>query len=271
MKIIGIPRAPENSPNMSEKDSLLFNAIVEKLQAKGHAVKIITKLDEENEKYDMIFHMSRTMHTLQQIAKYEKSGTTVINSVNSVQNCSRDKVVYILEKEGIRQPAYRFIETPEETTTLSYPGWLKKAEGWSCHADDVIYTANANEATEALLQMKSRGVNKALYCKHIEGDIIKFYGVAGNNFFRWHYPDPDKTKFGLERMNGAIQKHCFSEETLKNTAFAAAQAIGVEIFGGDCIVTTTGEIYIIDLNDFPSFSADREEAAESITALIEKR
>ena len=62
MKIIGIPRAPENSPNMSEKDSLLFNAIVEKLQAKGHAVKIITKLDEENEKYDMIFHLFASLH-----------------------------------------------------------------------------------------------------------------------------------------------------------------------------------------------------------------
>ena len=48
----------------------------------------------------------------------------------------------------------------------------------------------------------------------------------------------------------------------------AAKTIGLEIYGGDCIVTADGEIFIIDLNDFPSFSAIRAEAAKEIATYI---
>ena len=60
-------------------------------------------------------------------------------------------------------------------------------------------------------------------------------------------------------------------EKLKSIALLAARSIGVEIFGGDAIITPEGSIYIIDINDFPSFSAVRHEAAQAISNLIKTK
>jgi hypothetical protein len=99
------------------------------------------------------------------------------------------------------------------------------------------------------------------------GDIIKFYGV-GNRYFHYSYPDPEKSKFGLERINGKAQHHPFDLERLKETIFKAAETLEIDIYGGDCIVNAQGEFFIIDFNDFPSFSAVRNEAAKEISAHI---
>ena len=58
---------------------------------------------------------------------------------------------------------------------------------------------------------------------------------------------------------------------MKRTVFSAAESIGLEIYGGDCIVSEDGAIYIIDMNDFPSFSAIRDEAAGEIAEYIINR
>ena len=269
MRIAGIRRAPENSPNMSDKDNMLLEQVAKKLQARGHSVEILDAAPTE--KHDALFHMSRTPATLEQLARHEKDGAYVTNSVRGVLNCSRENFTNILEQEGIKQAPYRLITPTTAVETLQYPGWLKNAEGWSCTADDVQYIANASKLTDALKRLLAKGTEKALYCEHIQGDIVKFYGIDEDSFFRLYYPNPDATKFGLEKLNGTPQKYAFSQEKLREKAFAAAQAIGVEIFGGDCIVTATGEIFIIDFNDFPSFSVCRDEAAESIAALIERK
>jgi hypothetical protein len=47
-----------------------------------------------------------------------------------------------------------------------------------------------------------------------------------------------------------------------------AAAVGLQVYGGDCIVTVDGAWYMIDFNDWPSFSRCREEAAEAIAGLM---
>ena len=43
-----------------------------------------------------------------------------------------------------------------------------------------------------------------------------------------------------------------------------AQLVGIEVYGGDAIIDSEGRFYIIDFNDWPSFSRCRDEAAEAI-------
>ena len=268
MRIAGIPRSPEHSPNMSDKDMLLLREISEKLREKGHTVEIP---DNSNalEGYDAIFHMSRSAETLSRLAECEKRGIPVTNATAGVRNCSRKNFMEILRRNGIRQPAYSTVTPSTDTTTLKYPGWMKKSEGWSSHIDDVQFVASPEEADKALQRLAARGCDTAIYSEHVKGDLIKFYGVCGTDFFRHHYPDPETTKFGLERINGKAARHPFDHNLLKRMTFRAAQALQTEVFGGDCIVTPEGEIYIIDMNDFPSFSAYRQEAAEAIAHAIE--
>ena len=55
---------------------------------------------------------------------------------------------------------------------------------------------------------------------------------------------------------------------MRDIVYMAAKSIGLKIYGGDCIVDSEGRIYLIDLNDFPSFSSVREEAAREIALSI---
>lgn len=269
MRIAGIPRNPEHSPNMSDKDMKLFCEISERLKERGHTVEIFNNGNIDSG-CDAVFHMSRTIETLTRLSECEKRGISVVNPSNGVKNCSRKIFMEIFRSNGIKQPPYSIVTHSTDTTKLKYPGWLKKSEGWSSHIDDVQFVASPQEADKALQRLAARGYSEAIYCEHIKGDLVKFYGVCGTDFFRHHYPDPETTKFGLERINGKAVKHPFDHRRLQQTAFLAAEKLQISVFGGDCIVAPDGEIYIIDMNDFPSFSAYRKEAAEAIVGIIEK-
>ncbi len=255
---------------MSDKDMQLFHKIADELKSAGHSVEILDERDDFSTEYDAIFHMSRTATTLEKLAKCETKGLYVTNPVNGVKNCSRKKCLELFDKNNIKQPPYMHT-TSGENISIRLPGWLKKSEGWSCNADDVQFITSTEEYKKAIVTLAAKGCNETILCEHITGDIVKFYGIQGEDFFRWHYPDPATTKFGLEKINGAPQRHKFDTTQLRDTAFRAAKALNIKIFGGDCIITAKGEIYIIDLNDFPSFSAYRDEAAKKIATSITKR
>jgi glutathione synthase/RimK-type ligase-like ATP-grasp enzyme len=60
-------------------------------------------------------------------------------------------------------------------------------------------------------------------------------------------------------------------ERLRAIAFAAANAVGVSIFGGDVVVLSPNEPVLIDLNDWPSFAPFRDAAAEHIAEYAVRR
>lgn len=263
MKITTIARNPLNSPQMTESDAAILRAVEKELVAKGANIKRSEEDEDITADCQAIIHMSRTATTLQRLKEHEAEGTVILNTPGSVENCSRIKMVQTLERNGIKQPQYKIINSNDEITGITYPAWIKRGEGWSCHKEDVAYVKDAAEAIKAFAAIKG----EAVICDHIAGDIVKFYGI-GERFFSYSYPDVEKTKFGLERINGTPQKYPFKVEDLKETAFKAAEALGLSIFGGDAIITPEGEIYIIDLNDFPSFSPVREEAAREIATIV---
>lgn len=272
MKIAGIPRNPSHSPNMSDKDMQLFYKIIEALKNEGHSVDILDEKNEIPQKYDAIFHMSRSAATLEKLSKCEENGVYVTNSVEGVRNCSREIFVKIFKENNIRQPRYTHINiSAGNHSSLQYPGWLKKGEGWSCNADDILFAAREEDYKSALITFTAKNCHRAIFCEHITGDIVKFYGIQSENYFRWYYPNPSATKFGLEQINGVQQKYKFNTEELHATATRAAKALNINIYGGDCIITPKGEIYIIDLNDFPSFSTFCDEAAKIISTSIIKK
>lgn len=274
MRIAAIPRDSADSPNMSDKDMALFHLIAEKLSERGHCTKTVGAGEEIPSECEIIVHMTRTAQKLEQIAACERKGIIAINSSEGTKNCSRRTFTEILARAGMKQPPYALLDTSTPASRgLKYPGWLKKSIGWSNHPDDVQYITNEAELKDSAKRLCDRGINEAIYCEHIKGDLIKFYGIkspdAADNFFRLHYPTD--SKFGQEKINGRAHGYPFDEKQLHTTVFRAAAAIGVEIFGGDCIVAPDSEVYIIDFNDCPSFSAYREEAAEMIAELIIKK
>ena len=101
------------------------------------------------------------------------------------------------------------------------------------------------------------------------GDLVKFYGVAGSDFFYWFYPfNMNHSKFGHEQINGKATGIAFSVEDMHAICERSAQVLKVKIYGGDCIISPEGEIRIIDFNDWPSFAPCRDQAAPHIARCI---
>ena len=103
----------------------------------------------------------------------------------------------------------------------------------------------------------------------MQGDLIKFYGVEHTGFFRTFYPGDDGiTKFGNEIVNGRPHHYVYDVEKLRVTAELLSRKLNTPVFGGDAIVTPAGDFFLIDFNDWPSFSRCRNEAANAIARLV---
>lgn len=267
MKIVTIARNPDNSPNMVANDAAILECVTKELVTMGAEVIAIGEEEEIPDDTDIVCHMSRSHKVISRLNAAEKRGVAVINTAKAVENCSRIATMQLLEKNNIQQPFFRIIEQEEDLKELPFPAWIKRGEGWSCHKDDVCFASDVSKAKEAIAGMHKRGITSFIYVSHCKGDIIKFYGV-GDSYFTYSYPDAEKTKFGLEKINGEIGHYPFDVDKMRKMVFEAAKATGLSIYGGDCIVDENGFIDLIDLNDFPSFSAVRDEAAKEIAKHI---
>ena len=78
-------------------------------------------------------------------------------------------------------------------------------------------------------------------------------------------------KFDDERRNGAAHHYPFDVSALQSECERLAEAVGVDVYGGDAIIRDDGSFCLIDFNDWPSFSRCREEAAAAIASLIRVR
>ena len=74
-------------------------------------------------------------------------------------------------------------------------------------------------------------------------------------------------------MEAALRLAGFETFTFVPEPIAAGLhfAAGLDVFGGDVIVSSRGELTLIDLNDWPSFAPCRERAAYAIADFIIKR
>lgn len=274
MKVLMIQRARQFSPNSVEKDQAILEAVAFRLVAAGHQVEIVSEenirgqedtrglspLCEVHEaKGDCplcVLSMARLPETLQ----WQKTlqGVSIINSPKGVENCTRSALQRIMERVGTPLP-------PREGAD-GY--WLKRGDAAAQQQGDVVFTADAQALEVAVQTMTGRGITDYVVSAHVPGDLVKFYGVSGG-FFRYYYPTDDgQTKFDDERHNGKACHYPFDVQAMQRESERLAETVGVEVYGGDCIVRADGSFCFIDFNDWPSFSRCREEAADAIAALV---
>ena len=139
------------------------------------------------------------------------------------------------------------------------PLWVKRGDVHNTQKGDVTLARSPEEVRGLILAFQSRGVAQAALQEHIEGDLIKLYGIgqSGDAWFRWFYHKEQRLKH-----------HAFSEQVLRDTFFCAAKVLDLEVFGGDAVVAPDGSVHLIDINAWPSFALFREEASEAIARHI---
>ena len=264
-RLLGIYREKEFSPGRHQSnDFLLLEEIASQLRARNVAVDLLT-LEETNghaAETEMVFSMCQGRPALENLDAWERDGIRIINSPRSARNTHRDRLPPLMNKAGIAFPATQLVQTnngdhPHEID-VNGGVWLKRGDVHAAIASDVQWVDSPEKLEEGLADFARRGIQLAAVQAHREGDEIKFYGVADVGFFHWFY-------------SRDAHRYDFVADQLKELAQRAATAAGLDIFGGDVIVSPSGELTLIDLNDWPSFAPCREEAASAIAELIMRR
>lgn len=274
ISIIGISRGSEYSPNHVDNDAAIFNNVVEELRNLGCKVDIYTEKEFVNKQTegDVIFNMARDTATIRRLKELEDKGTLVVNSAYGIENCIRKPMTELLLAHNVPHPHSIIVRTDAPYQGDFYPCWLKRGNSHAMVKQDVSYAINHEEAECILADFRQRGIPEAVVNEHLQGDLIKFYGVQGTDFFHWFYPEPcSHSKFGLEKINGKAKGIPFKVEDLKKYSDTAAEVLNVPIYGGDCVILPDGNIKIIDFNDWPSFARCRNEAGKSIAECIYRR
>lgn len=278
IKIAGIMRAGAYSPNHIGNDAAIFNAVADQLRKRGCEVNIYTEEQFNALGHDLperyILDMCRERSSIKLLQQMQDRGRTVINSGYGIENCTRERMTRILLGSGIPYPRSLMVDTNQAVERqLRDAGieraWIKRGDFHAMHKEDVSFVRHPQEAQEVLQEYFLRGIPRAVINVHLEGDLIKFYGVRDNPFFHWFYPlEAGHSKYGHEAINGPTHNLPFDLDSLKDICRRAATELDVVIYGGDAIIGTDGSIQIIDFNDWPSFAPCRDQAAPHIAKAV---
>lgn len=276
IKIAGIMRAGAYSPNHIGNDAAIFNAVAEQLRKRGCEVNVYSEEELAQGKVteNIIVNMCREQRSIALLQEMEDAGALVINSGYGIENCTRERMTRILIASGIPYPESLIVNTNEVIRERLHDegytqAWIKRGDFHAMHKEDVSYVRHPEEAQEVLQEYFLRGIKRAVINRHLVGDLIKFYGIQGSQYFFWFYPfDEGHSKYGHEAINGKSRGIPFDIENMKAICHHASEVLDVKIYGGDCIVSPEGDIRIIDFNDWPSFAPCRNEAAPHIAKCI---
>lgn len=279
IRIAGVLRAGAYSPNHIGNDAAIFNATADQLRKRGCVVNIYSEEQFRSIpiEEDMILNMCREKESISLLKEYEEQGKLVVNSGYGIENCTREMMTRLLTGHHIPSPESIIVDTNEKIAgRLEKNGfqavWIKRGDFHAMHKEDVSYCRHPQEAQEVLHEYFYRGIRRAVVSRHLNGDLIKFYGIVGQPFFYW-FNSSDGTHSSPEAMvgNGRDEVASFDVKSLEELCRKAADILEVQIFGGDCIVESDGSIKIIGLNDWPSFAPCRKEAAPWIAKCAIKK
>lgn len=256
--VLGIYREPIYSHNALDADRLILEQALAHLEKASVKVSVVEAADlaECRRKVDLVLTMAQGKECLSRLSEWEKANQMVWNSTSGVRACYREEMSKRLAKVTVGYPPSLVISkqhTPPvwlRKTKKSF--WLKRGDVHAITDEDVC-RANSGEEIAALLErFYSRSIPKVIVQEHREGQVFKFYGVK-NEFFHCHLFNP------MEHEVVALPVG-----KLHHLAETAANIMGLEIYGGDCVLGPEGDMHIIDMNDWPSFRRCRKEAAEAI-------
>ena len=245
-RLVGLYREKQYSPGRHQSnDAVLLDQIAHRLRERDFAVD-----------------MCQGRAALENLAQWEREGVQIMNSPRAALNTHRDRLPALMADARLPFPRTNLAATEQRPDLrgldLDEGIWLKRGDVHASVTADVQWIDSRERLEAGLADFIRRGISLAALQAHRAGDEIKFYGVAGGAFFHWFY-------------SGAARKYPFDSARLQELGNNAAVAAGLDIFGGDVIVSPAGELTLIDLNDWPSFAPCRERAAYAIADFITKR
>jgi hypothetical protein len=267
----GIFREQAHSPGRETDDSEILRLTGKHLEARGFRVLIQSPEEitwPSVERPHGVFFMCERLEILGHLRELAARGVPLVNAPDAVLNTYRDRMIALLEEAGVAFVESRLVGTSDaDVMPAGLPVWVKRGDVHNTQEGDVTFAASTDAVRAALAGLAARGITQAVLQPHVEGDLVKFYGIGGNA-----RPDGTPAWFrSFYHKNQTLRGYPLDPVALGRAVRRAAAALGLEVYGGDAIATASGRIVLVDLNAWPSFALYREEAAERIAEHLERR
>lgn len=279
----GIFRERQHSPGREFDDAEILRLVAKHIETAGYQVHLRTPeaLKETDDPStalragplpSLVFLMCERLEALGVLEPLETKGIPHVNPLQAVLNTYRDRMIPLLAAAGVPIPRSQIVSSNSsgaghpspQLGAGAFPIWIKRADVHNTQSGDVELVPSPEKLQMALGALHGRDISHVVLQQHVPGDLIKFYGIGKPTadyregvWFRWFY-----------HRDQDLARYPFSEEALQTLVRQAAAAIGLEVYGGDAIITPAGEIVFIDINAWPSFALFREEAAARIAAWL---
>jgi len=275
MQVLGVFREKEFSNKAVEADRAILEEVLQWLESHLLEEVEVTRLTpkqflKSDWDGDLILSMAQGQSVLD---KLESHPAVKINSVSAIRNCMRSRLVRYLLSENIPCPPSKEIfldsfQTDQslfsengKSLSLQKGLWLKRGDFHALDDQDVLYAPNEKVAFQALKQFQKRGVTSVLIQEHVHGHVLKFYATA-NGFFSFRWMEGSFRGEIVPDKNPPV----FNQEFFKSQIIEISKLLGLEVFGGDAVITSSGQVFFIDINDWPSFRTCRNEASHAIAS-----
>ena len=260
--LIGVYRESVFSPGKVSDDAAILDAALSFLsQATSLSMRAVSveALKHQTGLPEIVLSMAQSDEALTLLETWQREGSRVINTAQSVRNCYRKPLTDLLQTASVSIPfslVSALEKVPEIVDFNLYDAyWIKRGDVHAMQSGDVVKVTSSREVVACQEHYRRHHIKEVLVQAHVSGIVIKFYGVVGDSFFQ-AFPDADAA------VNASVLRR------LKKIAAQAAKAAGLEIYGGDAVVTPDDQILLIDLNDWPSFGRCRLAAAKGIANYI---
>ena len=263
LTVLGIYREQMFSPGKIEDDAAIMDATVEELSRLGWEIRTlraesISTLAPRSEK---VLSMAQSDRVLNILHDWSRQGSRVINTVTSVRDCYRKPLTHLLAKASVCVPPSRMVTLNEAAENFSLRSserlWLKRGDVHAMEPGDVTSVTSREELDQALQHFFDHNIRDILVQEHVRGPVVKFYGVGqGEGAYFKAY------------LAASGEELASEADRLWAVARQAAGAVGLEVYGGDAVLTDKNGPVLIDLNDWPSFSRCCRSAAGNIAAYV---
>ncbi len=256
-EILGVYRESIYSPGKVREDAAILDATLAELVRAGFQTSTVDvrNLEKTSGKASFLLTMAQSSQALGIFETWQEKGVTIINSVSSIRNTYRKPLFSLLRSALVPVPPSRVLRVEEAEREISFGSshayWLKRGDVHAMQPGDVTKVASKQELIRALAHFRRQRIEEILVQDHVEGDVIKFYGVGSGHYFRAFMAlTGDEVTSGVEALPALARR--------------SAEAVGLEVYGGDAVLTPNGQTLIIDLNDWPSFARCGPSAAREI-------
>lgn len=257
LRLLGILRSQTFSPAQhAENDRLILELTAEELRRAGCSVELCTEEEVAGGRpidAPVVFSMCQGVRANEALLAVERRGALIINSPRAVLGCHRQSLGRLNGRGGELLAPLSLLSVGEDRLLPSFSGswWVKRGDVHSTGPGDVVRVESVEGLAGALHELRQRHVKWAVVQPHLEGTVVKFYGVVGTPFFRYYTEDD----FQVAPL--AMEAHRAGIERL-------AHRVGLVVYGGDAVLDADGRAQVIDLNDWPSFAYFRTAAARVI-------